>query len=72
MRSNYCYLPLYVFAGQDMLACVLRPSDRDPASVVGALIKRLRVPLRRACLKTKIVVRADSPLPARVMQRLER
>ncbi|MDE2564184.1 MAG: transposase, partial [Burkholderiales bacterium] len=23
--DNYCYLPLYVFAGQDMLACVLRP-----------------------------------------------
>ena len=30
--DNYCYLPLYVFAGQDMLACVLRPSDRDPAA----------------------------------------
>lgn len=27
--DNYCYLPLYVFAGQDMLACVLRPSDRE-------------------------------------------
>jgi hypothetical protein len=25
-------LPLYVFAGQDMLACVLRPSDRDPVA----------------------------------------
>jgi hypothetical protein len=37
--DNYCYLPLYVFAGQDLLACVLRPSDRDPASVVSALIK---------------------------------
>lgn len=24
--DNYCYLPLYVFAGQDLLACVLRPS----------------------------------------------
>jgi hypothetical protein len=35
--DNYCYLPLYVFGGQDMLACVLRPSDRDPASVVSAL-----------------------------------
>jgi hypothetical protein len=22
--DNYCYLPLYAFAGQDMLACVLR------------------------------------------------
>jgi hypothetical protein len=53
-------LPLYVFAGQDMLACVLRPSERDPASVVSALIKRVLVPLRRAWPKTKIIVRADS------------
>ena len=71
--DNYCYLPLYVFAGQDMLACVLRPSDRDPASVVSALIKRLLVPLRRAWPKTKIIVRADSGFcRPRVLQRLER
>ena len=71
--DNYCYLPLYVFAGQDMLACVLRPSDRDPASVVSALIKRLLVALRRAWPKTKIIVRADSGFcRPRVLQRLER
>lgn len=71
--DNYCYLPLYVFAGQDMLACVLRPSDRDPASVVSALIKRLLVPLRRAWPKTKIIVRADSGFcRPRVLERLER
>jgi hypothetical protein len=71
--DNYCYLPLYVFAGQDMLACVLRPSDRDPASVVSALIKRLLVPLRRAWPKTKIIVRADSGFcRPRVLKRLER
>ena len=71
--DNYCYLPLYVFAGQDMLACVLRPSDRDPASVVSALIKRVLVPLRRAWPKMKIIVRADSGFcRPRVLQRLER
>lgn len=71
--DNYCYLPLYVFVGQDMLACVLRPSDRDPASVVSALIKRLLVPLRRAWPRTKIIVRADSGFcRPRVLQRLER
>jgi hypothetical protein len=71
--DNYCYLPLYVFAGQDMLACVLRPSDRDPASVVSALIKRLLAPLRRAWPKTKVIVRADSGFcRPRVLQRLER
>jgi hypothetical protein len=71
--DNYCYLPLYVFAGQDMLACVLRPSDRDPASVLSALIKRVLVPLRLAWPKTKIIVRADSGFcRPRVLQRLER
>lgn len=71
--DNYCYLPLYVFAGQDLLACVLRPSDRDPASVLSALIKRLLVPLRRTWPKTKIIVRADSGFcRPRVLQRLER
>ena len=71
--DSHCYLPLYVFAGQDLLACVLRPSDRDPASVVSALIKRLLVPLRKAWPRTKIIVRADSGFcRARVLRRLER
>ena len=73
MRSKYGYLPPYFFAGQDMLACVLRPSDRDPASVVSALIKRLLMPLRRIWPKTKIIVRADSGFcRSRVLKRLER
>ena len=66
-------MPLYVFAGQDMLACVLRASDRDPASVGSALIKRRLVPLRRAWPKTKIIVLADSGFcRPRVLRRLER
>jgi Transposase DDE domain group 1 len=71
--DNYCYLPLYVFAGQDLLACVLRPSDRDPASVASALIKRLLAQMRKAWPKTKIIVRADSGFcRPRLLQRLER
>jgi len=71
--DNYCYLPLYVFCGQFMLACVLRPSDRDPASVASALIKRLIEPLRRAWPRVRIVVRADSGFcRPRVLRRLER
>ena len=45
--DNYCYLPLYVFSGQDLLACVLRPSSRDPASVLSALVKLLAKRLRQ-------------------------
>jgi hypothetical protein len=71
--DNYCYLPLYVFCGQDMLACVLRPSERDPASVASALIKRLIEPLRRAWPRVRIVVRADSGFcRPRLLRRLER
>lgn len=70
--DNYCYLPLYVFCGQDVLACVLRPSDRDPASVVTALLKRLVDALRQAWPKVRIVVRGDSGFcRPRVLRRLD-
>jgi hypothetical protein len=58
--DNYCYLPLYVFCGQDMLACVLRPSWRDPASVLSALIKLIARRLRQAWPEVKLIVRGDS------------
>nr|WP_061538578.1 transposase [Collimonas fungivorans] len=44
--DNYCYLPLYTFYGQNLLACVLRPSSSDLANMLGALnklpVQRLR------------------------------
>ena len=46
-------------AGQDLLACVLRPSDRDPASVVTAVLKLWSTP-GQVWPKVRIVVRADS------------
>lgn len=58
--DNYCYLPLYVFCGQDALACVLRPSWRDPASVLSALIKLIAQRLRQAWPGVRLVVRGDS------------
>lgn len=58
--DNYCYLPLYVFCGQDLLACVLRPSSRDPASVLSALIKLIARRLRQAWPEVRLIVRADS------------
>jgi hypothetical protein len=58
--DNYCYLPLYVFCGQDLLACVLRPSSRDPASVLSALIKLIAQRLRQAWPEARIIVRGDA------------
>lgn len=58
--DNYCYLPLYVFCGQHLLACVLRPSSRDPASVLSALIKLITQCLRQKWPDVRLIVRGDS------------
>ena len=58
--DHHCYLPLYVFCGQAMLACYLRPSKIDGARHAAAVIKLLITRLRRAWPETRFVVRADS------------
>lgn len=58
--DHYCYLPLYVFAGQAMLACVLRRSRIDGAKHVSAVIKLLVTRLREAWPDVRIIVRGDS------------
>jgi hypothetical protein len=58
--DHYCYLPLYVFAGQAMLACVLRRSRIDGAKHVSAVIKLLVPRLREAWPEMRIIVRGDS------------
>jgi hypothetical protein len=58
--DHHCYLPLYVFCGQAMLACYLRPSKIDGAKHAAALIKRLVTRLRQAWPSTRFIVRGDS------------
>jgi hypothetical protein len=58
--DHHCYLPLYVFCGQAMLACVLRRSRIDGAKHAAAVIKLLVARLRQAWPDVKIVVRGDS------------
>lgn len=58
--DHYCYLPLYVFCGQAMLACVLRPSRIDGAKHAAALIKLLVARLRQTWPEVRITVRGDS------------
>jgi len=58
--DHHCYLPLYVFCGQAMLACVLRPSRIDGARHAAAVIKLLVTRLRQAWPGTRFIVRADS------------
>ena len=58
--DHHCYLPLYVFCGQAMLACVLRRSRIDGAKNAAAVIKLLVQRLRQAWPESRIVVRGDS------------
>jgi len=58
--DHHCYLPLYVFCGQAMLACYLRPSKIDGAKHAAAVIKLLVTRLRKAWPTTRFIVRGDS------------
>ncbi|MFN7835749.1 MAG: IS1380 family transposase, partial [Burkholderiaceae bacterium] len=58
--DHYCYLPLYVFAGRAMLACVLRNSRIDGARHAAAVIKLLVTRLRQCWPAMRIIVRGDS------------
>lgn len=56
----YCYLPLYIFCGDQLLCARLRPSNIDASA--GALdeIERIVEHLREAWPEVKILVRGDS------------
>jgi len=58
--DHHCYLPLYVFCGQAMLACYLRPSKIDGAKHAAAVIKLLVTRLRQVWPNTRFIVRGDS------------
>lgn len=58
--DHYCYLPLYVFCGKSMLACVLRNSRIDGARHAAAVIKLLVARLRQVWPGVRIIVRGDS------------
>lgn len=58
--GDYCFLPLYVFCGEQLLVSYLRPSNKDNARHAWAILRLLVERLRRAWPGVKIVVRADS------------
>lgn len=58
--DHYCYLPLYVFCGQALLTCLLRPSRIDGAKHAAAVIKLLVTRLRDEWPNTRFIVRGDS------------
>jgi hypothetical protein len=56
----YCYLPLYVFCGRDLLAAKLRPANIDGCAGAVEEIARIVAQIRRRWAHTRIIVRADS------------
>jgi len=58
--DNYCFLPLYVFCGEQLLAAYLRPAKKDAAQHAAAILKLLVTRLREAWPGVRILFRADS------------
>jgi hypothetical protein len=58
--DSYCYLPLYVFCGQQLLCAYLRPSRIDGAKHTAAILKLLVTRLRQKWPAVRIVFRGDS------------
>jgi hypothetical protein len=58
--DQYCFLPLYVFCGDELLAAYLRPSKIDASKHSRALLKLLVQRLRQAWPEVRITIRADS------------
>jgi hypothetical protein len=58
--DHYCYLPLYVFAGEHVLCACLRPSNIDPSAGSRKEIERIVGKIRALWPEVKIVLRGDS------------
>lgn len=58
--DHYCYLPLYVLAGEHVLCARLRPSNIDPSAGSRKEIERIVKRIRAAWPQMKIVLRGDS------------
>ena len=58
--DSYCCLPLYIFAGDQLLCARLRPANQDAAAGSLAEVERIVAQLRGQWPEVKIVLRADS------------
>jgi len=57
---EYCYLPLYVFSGEELLAAELRPSSIDASAGMVEVLEPLVVQVRTRWPEVRIIVRGDS------------
>ena len=57
---HYCYLPLYIFCGEDLLCARLREANRDASAGAVEELERIVGQIRRAWPDVEICIRADS------------
>jgi hypothetical protein len=58
--DHYCFLPLYVFCGNELLVAYLRPSKIDACKHTRAVLKLLVQRLRATWPDVKLTIRGDS------------
>ncbi len=58
--DGYCYLPLYVFCGDHLLAAKLRPANIDASAGAVEEVARIVARIRQRWPRVKILLRADS------------
>jgi hypothetical protein len=58
--DSYCYLPLYIFAGDQLLCARLRPANQDAAAGSVDEVSRIVAQLRERWAEVQIILRADS------------
>jgi hypothetical protein len=58
--DHHCFLPLYVFCGDQLLVSYLRPSNIDGAKHAWAILALLVKRLRQVWPEVRIILRADS------------
>jgi hypothetical protein len=58
--DNYCYLPLYMFCGEQILCARLREANHDASYGSLQEIRRIVAQIRVAWPKVKIILRGDS------------
>jgi hypothetical protein len=58
--DHYCFLPLYVFCGSQLLCAYLRPSNIDGARHAWAILSLITKRLRAEWPEVKIIFRGDS------------
>ena len=57
---HYCYLPLYIFCGEQLLCARLRPADQDGAAGTKEEVARIIGRIRLQWPRTRIIIRGDS------------